>query len=151
MYLKALVGVVTLCVTFWGVSSISSFFEGIRADRDELTLLRGATGALKEQLASEKASLASERRHNDRHLELVETTNQSLAEMRTEMTQAINGFELRMRASTEAGRADLETRARERWRQRYDEIEALSDWGDVYPPPVLVRPGPVPPDSVRVD
>ena len=72
---------------------------------------------------------------------LMETTHQSLLDARAELYHAQNRWnveDIRQRASTIAGNADLSTRAARATTRKKTLLEELSDWGTVYETPVAV-------------
>ena len=67
--------------------------------------------------------------------ELMESTNQSLLEARSELLKARNRWEvedIRERASTPEGNADLTARAARATYRKKDKLEKLSNWDNVY-------------------
>ena len=91
---------------------------GIQAHNDYLKQLAEVTGTF--------------RREKDK---LMESTHQSLLDARTELLQAQNSWrveDIRQRASTPVGNADLSIRAARATGRKKELLEKLSDWNTVY-------------------
>ncbi len=94
---------------------------GIRAHNDYLEQLAEVTGTF--------------RREKDK---LMESTHRSLLDARTELLQAQNSWrveDIRQRAATPAGNADLSVRAARATDRKKKLLEQLSDWDTVYETP----------------
>ena len=110
------------------VRGVRGHFDRVNTMEKENTLLQTQNAQLTATVEFKDNELAIERKHNDRHLELVSDTSDMLASIQRNQRQLITQTQLTHRASTATGREDLNRRSAERWIQTYAEIESLSDW-----------------------
>jgi len=136
----------TVLLALWGVVN---WIDDYLAEKQQLrTDLTTATIELAEEKTLRSGlerELEIERAYQIQHRDLVDQVNRELSAQREHMRLQIDRLTLTERASTPAGREDLDRRAAERTRQRYDNFERLSNWSQVYPPdhdrPGVKRPG----------